>query len=189
MLRSLTPVFVMAFFASVPALASEPIPVPHFNSVQLKAGGDVSIVPGPVQRVILVNGSREFTHFRMRHGGQLEISTSCDSLCPHNYNLRIQIESPEVPDVAVNAGGTIVAGRGFAPQRDVSAAVLAGGTIDLRAIQADQVSAAVNAGGDIYVRPRLSLNAAVNAGGDIHYSGNPQVSMAVANGGDVRHED
>jgi hypothetical protein len=189
MLRSLTPVFAMAFFASVPALASEPIPVPHFASVQLKAGGDVYIFPGPVQRVTLVNGSREFTHFRVRNGEQLEISTECDSRCPHNYNLRIQIESPKVPDVAVNAGGTIVAGRGFGPQRDVSAAVHAGGTIDLRAIDADQVSAAVSAGGDIYVRPRLTLNAAVNSGGDVHYSGNPQVSMAVANGGDVRHEN
>jgi hypothetical protein len=179
----------MAFFGSVPALASEPIAVPHFGSVELKAGGDVSIVPGPVQRVILVNGSREFTHFRMRDGGQLEISTSCDSRCPHNYNLKIRIESPQAPDVAVRAGGTIVAARGFAPQRDISAAIAEGGTIDLRAIDADQVSAAIHAGGDIYVRPRLSLNAAVNAGGDIHYSGNPQVSMAVANGGDVRHED
>ena len=50
-------------------------------------------------------------------------------------------------------------------------------------------TAAINAGGNIYVRPLRTLNAAVNAGGDVHYSGNPQVSMAVANGGDVRHED
>jgi hypothetical protein len=142
-----------------------------------------------VQRVALVAGSSEFTHFRVRDRGKLEITTSCDARCPHNYDLRIRIESPQVPDVAVNAGGTIVAERGFTPQRDISAAVTAGGTIDLRAIVADAVSAAINAGGDIYVRPRLSLNAAVNAGGDVHYSGNPQVSMAVANGGDVRHEN
>jgi len=189
MLRSLLPAFAMAFAASVPALAFEPIALPHFDSVELKGGGDLVIVPGPVQRVALVNGSSEFTHFRVRNGGKLEITTSCDSRCPHNYDLRIQIESPQVPDVAVNAGGTIVAQRGFAPQRDISAAVLAGGTIDLRAIIADDVSAAINSGGDIYVRPRVKLNAAVHAGGDIHYSGHPQVSMAVASGGDVRHED
>lgn len=188
MLRSITPLFAMAFFASVPALASEPIAVPHFDSVELHAGGDVTILPGPVQRVTLVAGSREFTHFVVRDGNKLEIRTSCDNRCPHNYNLQIQIESPQVPDVAVNAGGTIVAQRGFAVQRDISAAVQAGGTIDLRAIEADSVSAAINAGGDIYVRPRASLNAAVNAGGEVHYSGNPQVSMAVANGGDVRRE-
>ena len=188
MLRSITPLFAMAFFASVPALASEPIALPHFDSVELSAGGDLTIVPGPVQRVTLVNGSSEFTHFRVRDGGKLEIRTSCNDRCPHNYNLQIRIESPEVPDVAVNAGGTIIAQRGFSPQRNLSAAVQAGGTIDLRAIEADEVSAAIDAGGDIYVRPRRALNAAVNAGGDVHYSGNPQVSMAVANGGDVRRE-
>ena len=130
--------------------------MPHFDSVELQAGGDVTIVPGPVQRVTLVAGSSEFTHFSVR-GNKLEIRTSCDNRCPHNYNLQIQIESPQVPDVAVNAGGTIVAQRGFAVQRDISAAVQAGGTIDLRAIEADAVSAAINAGGDIYVRPRAKL--------------------------------
>ena len=49
MLRSITPLLAMGFFASVPALASEPIAVPHFNSVKLHAGGDVTIVPGPAQ--------------------------------------------------------------------------------------------------------------------------------------------
>jgi hypothetical protein len=148
----------------------------------------VYIVPGPVQRVTLLNGSTEFTRFEMRRDGQLKISTSCHERCPREYNLRIEIQSPTMPDVAVHAGGTIVARPGFAPQSQLSAAVDAGGMIDLRSIEADQVSAAVNAGGDIYVRPRRSLSAAVNAGGDIHYSGNPQVSMAVRNGGDVRRD-
>ena len=93
-----------------------------------------------------------------------------------------------VPDLAVHAGGTIVAQRGFAPQRQVSTAVSAGGTIDLRAVDADSVSAAVNAGGDIYVRARSTLSAAVNAGGDIHYSVNPRVSMAVQDGGNVSRD-
>ena len=188
MVRSIYPLFAFALAASAPALAAEPIPVPHFRSVQLEAGGDVTIVPGPTQRVTLVEGSREFTSFTMRHDGQLTISTSCSNRCPHNYPLRIQIESPTVPDVAVRAGGRIIAARGFAPQRQVSAAVYAGGTIDLRTLDADQVSAAVNAGGDIYVHPRATLAAAVNAGGDIHYSGNPAVSMAVHDGGDVRRD-
>jgi hypothetical protein len=187
MVRSIAPLFAFAFLASAPALA-QPIPVPPFRSVELQAGGDVTIVPGPVQRVTLVEGSREFTSFNMRRDGQLVISTSCNTRCPHNYPLRIQIESPYVPDVAVNAGGRIIASRGFAPQRQVSAAVSAGGTIDLRALEANDVSAAVNAGGDIYVHPRATLSAAVNAGGDIHYSGNPAVSMAVQNGGDVRRD-
>lgn len=185
---SVLPIFALALAMSAPALAAEQIPVPRFDSIQLEAGGDLHIVPGPVQRVTLVNGSREFTSFRVRRDGQLEISTTCNAVCPHHYNLRIQVETPRVPDVAVHAGGTIIAQPGFAPQHHVSAAISAGGTIDLRAVDVDDVSAAVNAGGDIYVRPRRTLSAAVNAGGDIHYSGNPQVSMAVQNGGDVRRD-
>ena len=188
MMRTILPLLGVALVSSLPAIAAQPIPLPHFDSVGLEAGGDITIVPGPVQRVTLVSGSTEFTHFEMRRGNQLQISTSCSTRCPSNYPLRIVIESPEVPDVAVKAGGRIVAERGFAPQRQVSAAVYAGGTIDLRAVSADSVSAAIHAGGDIYVRPQVSLSAAVSDGGDIHYSGNPSVSMAVQNGGEVRRD-
>jgi hypothetical protein len=187
-MRSIVPFFALALAVSAPALATDLVPVRAFRSVQLHGGGDVSIVPGPVQRVTILNGSTQFTTFRMRDNGQLQID-ACNERCPRNYNLRIQIESPYVPAVAIEAGGTIVASRGFAPQRDVAAAVRAGGTIDLRALSVDEVSAAVNSGGDIYVRPRVSLAAAVHAGGDIHYSGNPQVSMAVSDGGDVSRDD
>jgi hypothetical protein len=187
-MRSILPLFAVALAAAAPALAAETIPVQPFRSVQLRGGGDVTIVPGPVQRVTILNGSSQFTTFRVRRDGQLEIN-ACNARCPHQYNLRIQIESPRMPDVAINAGGTIIASRGFAPQREVAAAVMAGGTIDLRALSVDDVSAAVNSGGDIYVRPRVKLAAAVHAGGDIHYSGNPQVSMAVSGGGDVSRDD
>ncbi|MGZ2413052.1 putative autotransporter adhesin-like protein [Sphingomonas sp. F9_3S_D5_B_2] len=186
-MRSTLPMFALAFAISAPALAAEAVPVGHFSSVQLRGGGDLTIVPGPVQRVTILNGSTQFTTFRMRRDGQLEID-ACNRQCPHNYNLRIQIESPRVPTVAVEAGGTIIAGRGFAPQREIVAAVSAGGTIDLRALDAEKAVAAVNAGGDIYVRPRASLTAAVSSGGDIHYSGNPAVTMAVQGGGDVRRD-
>ena len=186
MTRSTLPLFLFALAASAPAIAQQPIPVGAFRSVQLNAGGDVNIVRGPVQRVTLVNGSTEFTKFRVRNDGQLQIHTECNGRCPRNYNLRIRIESPQVPDVAVRAGGTITVERGFAAQRQVSAAILAGGTIDLRAVQAANASAAINAGGDIYLGPSVNLNAAINAGGDILYAGNPRVSSAVANGGSVR---
>ena len=185
---SILPMFAVALAMSAPALASaESVPVSNFRSVELRGGGDLTIVPGPAQRVTILNGSTQFTTFRMRRDGQLQID-ACNARCPHNYNLRIQIESPQVPTVAVHAGGTIVAGRGFAPQAEVVAAVSAGGTIDLRALSADRAVAAVNAGGDIYVRPRASLTAAVSSGGDIHYSGNPAVTMAVQGGGNVSRD-
>jgi hypothetical protein len=185
MLRTTVPLFVFALAASAPAVAQENIPVAGFRSVELKFGGDVSIVRGPVQRVTLLNGSREFTRFRMREGGTLEIATSCSNRCPHQYNLRIVIESPSVPDVAVHAGGTIKVAPGFTAQHKVSAAIDAGGTIDLASLAVDRAAAAINAGGDIFVRPSANLDVAINAGGEVHYAGNPRLSTAIVNGGSL----
>lgn len=185
MIRSTVPLFAFALAASAPAVAQENIPVSGFRSIELTAGGDLSIVRGPVQRVVLVNGSTAMTSFRVDTDGKLEISTSCNARCPHEYNLRIRVESPNVPDVAVKAGGTIRIEPGFAPQRQVSAAVFAGGTIDLRAVAAEIASTAINAGGDIFVSPRSNLNVAINAGGEVHYAGNPQLSTAIVNGGQI----
>ena len=176
--------------AALPAQihAAEVVPTPAFRSIELRYGGDVTIVPGAVQRVTIVSGSTEFTHVYVKHGGRLRIETSSNQRCPRNYPLQIRIESPTVPIVAVEAGGRIIAGQGFRPQSDIAAAVHAGGTIDLRALDVSNVAAAVNEGGDIYVRPRTTLSAAVHAGGDVHYSGNPQVSMAISGGGNVSRD-
>jgi hypothetical protein len=184
-MNSLVPFFALAFAISAPALAAEPVSVPNFRSVELRYGGEVTIVPGAVQRVTILNGSTQFTTFRTRRDGQLQID-ACNDRCPHNYNLRIQIESPTVPTVAVRAGGTITVAAGFAPQPNLVAAVSEGGTIDLRAVEANSAVAAVNAGGDILVRPRASLTAAVNNGGAIRYAGSPAVTTAIQGGGDVR---
>jgi hypothetical protein len=187
-MRSILPLFAVAVAASAPALATEPVPVAPFASVELRGGGEVSIVPGPVQQVTLIEGSTQFTRFTADGRGKLRID-ACDDRCPHNYQLRIRIESPRVPSVAIQGGGTIGAVRGFTVQDQLSAAVLGGGTIDMRAVDALDVSAAVNGGGSIAVRPRARLSAAVHGGGEVIYSGNPQVSMAVAGGGDVRREN
>lgn len=167
--------------------AAENIPLPPFHSVQLRGGGDITVVPGPVQRVTLVQGSSRFTRFRIRDRGALQID-ACDGQCPRNYNLQIRIETPHVPDVAIAGGGNIRATGGFAPQRQLSAAVHGGGKIDVRAVEAGDVSAAVNGGGLISVRSRSTLSAAVNGGGAIRYSGNPQVSSAIHGGGAVQRD-
>lgn len=187
-MQTVFPIFALAFAISAPALAADAVPVPHFQSIELRGGGDVSIVPGPVQRVMIVEGSTQFTTFRVIRDGKLRID-ACNERCPRNYPLHIRIESPTVPDVAIAGGGLIRTGGGFAPQHQLAAAVMGGGTIDVRSVSASDVSAAINGGGDIYVRPRATLSAAVNGGGDVHYSGNPQVSMAVRGGGDLRRDD
>jgi hypothetical protein len=145
----------------------------------------VLVRPGAVQRVTIVEGSSQFTEVYMARDGKLRID-ACNNRCPQRYRLRIEIQSPNLPDVAISGGGSINAAAGFAPQRDLSAAVNGGGTIDVRAVDTVDVSAAVNGGGQIFVRPRNSLSAAVSGGGQIRYAGNPQVSMAVQGGGLVR---
>ena len=187
-MRSIVPLFSAALLASMPALAADVVPLPAFRSIELQGGGNVSIVPGPVQRVTLVQGSANSTRFAVDHDGKLEID-ACYRICPHNYDLQIRIESPRVPAVAIQGGGNITAMGGFAPQDHLAAAVHGGGTIDLRSVDAREVAAAINGGGKIAVRPRSALSAAVHGGGEIRYLGDPQVSEAVAGGGDVRRED
>jgi len=187
-MRSTVPLFLLAIAAAAPAIATETISVPSFHSVELRGGGDVSLLPGPIQRVTILSGSTQFTRIYMLRDGKLRID-ACNAGCPRNYNLKIRIESPHAPDIAISGGGTIVAGNGFAPQGQLSAAINGGGTIDVRAVEAGEVSAAVNGGGKIAVRPRATLSAAVHGGGEVRYAGNPQVSMAVAGGGDVRRID
>jgi hypothetical protein len=184
-MRSIVPLFVLAFAASAPALAVEVVPVPGFRSVQLRGGGVVTVVPGPVQRVTIVEGSSQFTQMRVERDGRLRIDT-CNERCPRLYRLRVQIQAPRVPDLAISGGGQITAQGGFRPQPQLSAAVNGGGRIDARSVEALNVSAAVNGGGELLVRPRSSLSAAVNGGGLVRYWGNPRVSMAVHGGGAVR---
>jgi hypothetical protein len=99
--------------------------------------------------------------------------------------MRIEIQSPQVPDLAVSGGGMMTVQRGFRPQRELSAAISGGGKIDSREVEIGDVSAAVDGGGELLVRPRSSLQAAVNGGGSIRYWGNPQVTSAINGGGHV----
>ena len=187
-MRSLVPLFTIALAAAAPALATESISVPAFRSVQLRGGGDVSLRPGPVQRVTIIEGSPQITRFRVGRDGQLKIDV-CDGNCPRNYRLRVDIQSPNAPDVAIAGGGLIRASGAFPAQRQLSAAISGGGKIDVLAVSAGSVNAAVHGGGLISVRARSSLSAAVNGGGEVRYAGNPAVSSAINGGGAVHRLD
>ena len=183
-MRSTLPLFAMAFAAAAPALATEVVPLPQFRSIELRGGGIVTVVPGPAERVTILEGSSQFTHMRVESDGKLRIDT-CDERCPRVYRLRVEIQSPRVPALGVSGGGVITAAPGFGSQQHLSAAINGGGRIDARSVAADSVSAAVNGGGELLVSPRASLSAAVNGGGHVRYWGNPSVSMAVHGGGAV----
>lgn len=100
--------------------------------------------------------------------------------------LRIEIQSPNVPSLAVEGGGHIATRAGFTPQPELSAAIRGGGQIDARTVQAGTVAAAINGGGDIFVHARQALTAAIKGGGLIGYAGRPQVTSAISGGGAVR---
>jgi hypothetical protein len=183
-MRFLLPIVVGALVFPAATRAAENVSVPSFRSVDLRGGGDVVLVHGPVQRVTILQGSSPFTKITVERGGQLRID-ACNDRCPHNYQLRIQIQAPRVPNVGVSGGGSIVVRPGFAPQSQLAAGVSGGGKIDARAVDAVTISAAVNGGGQLLVRPRATLNAAVNGGGSIRYWGNPQVTSAIQGGGSI----
>ncbi len=185
MIRTVVPLFAMALVASVPALASELVPVPHFDTVELRGGGNVVLVPGPAERVTIVEGSSRFTHVYVDRQGSLKIDV-CDRDCPHEYRLRVEIQSPRVPTLAVDGGGAIEVASGFAPQHQLVAAVNGGGSIDSRPLNAGEVTAAVNGGGRLLVRAVSRLTGAVRGGGTVRYWGNPEVTSAIDGGGSVR---
>ena len=184
-MRSIVPLFAAALAASAPVLATEVVPVPQFRSVELRGGGVVTIVPGPAERVMILEGTSQITRMRVEPDGKLEIDTCSSRACPNLYRLRVEIQSVRVPDLAVNGGGLISTTGGFRAQSELSAAVNGGGKIDARSIEATNVSAAVNGGGELMVRPRSVLSAAVNGGGRVRYWGTPTVSSAIRGGGSV----
>ena len=168
--------------AAAPAAATGPVPVPAFNSVQLRGGGSLILRHGAAQRVRLLEGSTASTSFRVTPEGQLRIH-ACNGGCPRGYRLTIEIESPSVPGLALSRGGRITVGQGFPAQRRLSAAVRGGGQIDALTVNASDVSAAVSGGGQLLVWAEDSLNAAVSGSGHIGYRGKPSVATAVRGGG------
>ena len=178
----IVPVFALTLAVSAPALSAELVRVPQFDGVGLRGGGSVTIVPGPVQRVSIIEGSSRFTRIYVEHGRSLRID-ACNEFCPRHYQLRVEIESPNVPTVAVDGGGQIRVAPGFRPQRELVAAVNGGGTIDARAMEAADVTAAVNGGGSLLVRAAARLTGAVRGGGSVRYWGNPQVTSVTQGGG------
>lgn len=183
-MRSILPLFAASLAAAAPALATEVVPLPQFRSVELRGGGAVTVVPGPVERVTMLEGSSQVTRMWVDREGELRIDT-CEQQCPPAYRLRVEIQSPRAPSLAVDGGGVVNAAGGFTPEAHFAAAVNGGGRIDARSVEAAEVSAAVNGGGEVLVHARAALSAAVNGGGHVRYWGNPAVSGAIRGGGSV----
>jgi hypothetical protein len=184
-MRSIALLFPFALAAAAPLAAAETVPVESFRQVELRGGGNVVLRPGAAERVTILEGSSQFTTFRVDGEGRLVID-ACNDRCPRHYKLRIEIQVPKVVPSAVKGGGTITAAPGFARQREIGIAVDGGGLIDMRAVSAVTVAAAVTGGGKILSGVSDTLAAAVMGGGEIRYLGDPKTAISINGGGNVR---
>jgi len=187
-MRSIIALPAAALAIAAPLAAAQPVSVSAFRGVELRGGGHVMLRPGAVQRVILISGSTQITSFHVDRGGRLLIE-ACNTRCPRDYKLLVEIQSPTVPNIGVSGGGQVVAASGFARQPRLVAAANGGGRVDLRAVQAASVTAAVNGGGHVSVGRSNTLMAAVSGGGLVQFRGDPQVTKAVQGGGAVTRLD
>jgi len=155
----------------------------RFSSVELRNGGKAILRYGPVQRVTLLKGSANYTQVTAS-GDRLTID-KCNSKCPRGYELEIEIVAPHIDGISIVDGGTIE-GRGSFPRRaEIRVAVTSGGTIDIRAMTVDSVTASVDQGGIIFTKPHSAMIATVRHGGNITYWGDAKVTSSVRDGGVV----
>jgi len=178
---------VAALFLATPATADTAVRLGHFNRIALHGGGEIALKHGAEQRVTLIKGSTDHTTFRLSTDGELEID-ACNITCPHQYELKIEIVSPDIRGAAIDGGGEIRTDGAFPNQNRFSAAINGGGVIDVRAIRAASAEASVHGGGKILVTANTSLAASVAGGGEIVYRGSPAVSQSIAGGGSVERQ-
>jgi hypothetical protein len=108
-----------------------------------------------------------------------------DGKCSHVHDLKLEVVAPEIGAVSVSDGGTVRSLGDFPRQQALQGAVANGGSLDLRSLNADYVTASVQSGGRIFTRCDGSLLAAVSQGGVVTYWGNAKVQSAIQHGGVV----
>jgi hypothetical protein len=170
--------------ASAPLPTQATLQLGRFNSIELPDGGHVVLRPALTQRVNLLRGSLDYTRMTVADGGRLVID-KCISKCPRGYRLEVEIFAPGFSGISLANGGSVQSRGAFPRQGELAVAVRHGGTIDVRSMVADRVTASVYQGGGILTVPRAWLVASVTGGGMITYWGDAQVRSAVGHGGAV----
>jgi hypothetical protein len=175
---------VAGTFLLAPLPVQTSLQVAPFTSIELPHGGHVVLQRAPTQRVTLVRGSLDYTRLAVADGGRLVID-KCFRKCPSGYRLELEISAPNVSGLSLSNGGSIQSRGSFPRQSELAVAVAHGGTIDVRSIAAQRVTASVEHGGRILTVPQASLVARVTQGGAITYWGDAQVRSSVQHGGVV----
>ena len=164
--------------------ADTDVPVPAFQSIDARNGAHVVLRHGPKRRVTVIRGNTTVSEIRVEPHGRLLIDR-CEDGCPGTYRLEVEIVAPEIDALSVTDGGWLRCSGVFPRQEGLAAAVSSGGTLDVRSMRVDGVSAAIQNGGRIFTEPRENLTAAIDQGGAIVYWGSPDVQESIQNGGVV----
>jgi hypothetical protein len=160
------------------------VAVSAFKALDVRNGAHVTLRHGDKRRVTVIQGSTTVSAIRVEEEKKLVIDR-CPDGCPRGYRLEVEVVAPEIDAVAVTDGGWLRCHGSFPRQADLAAAVSSGGTVDVRAMSVDDVSAAVQQGGRILTEPRASLTAAIAQGGIVLYWGNPDLQRSITQGGVV----
>ena len=174
----------------VPAADAGTVPVGAFNRIALHGGGHVTLKHGATQSVSLVRGSTDVTSFTIQNGNELVISV-CGAtviMCPINYDLDVEITSPDIRGISIHGGGEMETEGAFPEQQSLAVDVHGGGDLDVRAISVKDVTAEVHGGGDAKLTATRNLVASVHGGGDITFRGHPNLVQSVHGGGSIESE-
>ena len=170
--------------ASASRAMQAPLKLAPFSAIESLNSGHVTLRPGSTQRVTMLKGSLEYTRVAVTERGVLVIE-KCDVECPRGYELELEILVPSLARISLANGGRIQSLGSFPRQGELSVAVSHGGTIDVRSMVADRVTASVEQGGRILTVPEVRLLASVRQGGVITYWGKGKVSSSIEHGGVV----
>lgn len=174
-----------------PAADAGTVAVGAFNRISLHGGGHVVLKHGATQSVSLVHGSTDVTSFTIKNGNELVIAACGNTtiMCPFNYDLDVEITSPDIQGLSIHGGGELEAEGIFPEQKNLALEVHGGGDVDVRGINAKDVVAEVHGGGDLKLTATHNLVASVHGGGDITFRGHPNLVESIHGGGDIDSED
>lgn len=149
----------------------------------LEAGGRLSIEPGVVSTVTLLDGADRTMRARISEG---TLFVECIQPCANRPAGVVRVEMPVIAGLEIGGGGSISVTGSFPLQRDVVIAVRGGGTIDAATLQVSRATVSMSGGGRARLWVVDSLRATVTGGGSVEYRGNPSVDSGIQGGGSVR---
>lgn len=169
-----------------PVVSVEPqqaLPLAPFTSIELDGGVKAVLQYGSPQRVTMLKGSGDLSRITVTQ--ERLLIEKCRDKCPRGYELHVEIVTPFINAISAANGGLIESRGNFPLQPAMSLAVRHGGTVDARAILANNITSAVNQGGRILAKPQITMVASVSNGGVITYWGEAQVTSSTQHGGIV----